>query len=105
MGTTVTEKISLRISMGCALTAEWKMLTNASSAWKQMQILPQEQRDLFIVNHKGKEYIAFTLDSAPLTIETVQQYTAEFRKKLQNISPKHDVSKVPVCLFAQLFVA
>lgn len=99
------EQVSLRMLVGMPLNSEWKMHTNQSSAWKQMQILPLEQRELISVTHQGKEYIAFFIRGNSLRWEEIVGYEQDFKGRLARLFPKQDTSKVPIVIFTQLFVA
>lgn len=103
--TTTKEKITQRLLVGCLYTSEWKMLTHLSNYWKEMQITSQEQRELFLVSHSGKEYIASYIESIPQTLKDIEKYTQDFRQKLAKIAPKKDSNQVPIVIFPQLFIA
>lgn len=95
-------KISPKIFIGCALTAELKNHLSKSSNWKQASI---EQTALTIIPFQEKEYLGIYHSENKITLIELALLEKMIKDKIQTYCPDLSPDTFKIITFPQIFIS
>lgn len=91
----------IKLFLGYELSPDLKLMLHQSPAWKQIQILPQEQQPVRVMPHLGKEYLGFYLPTVEVTVNDMTNLSDKLVKQLTECLPDLQIEFSKIFLFSQ----
>ncbi len=106
MNTQITDKVTVRLFVGCPLSSEIKMHLHQSATWKHATILPLKNvGELIEVHYHGKDYLGCYLTEDRVTLQEIEAIEGPIKKRLKEYCPTFAAENIKVSIFAQVFIA
>lgn len=104
MNPPINSKVSLRLFLGCHLTAELRLHLEKSQAWKETRIGPTGSHHLVINHFHQKEYIGFFVGEG-VNLSKLKETETLILQAIQSYCPEIDLKHCQVLAFSQLFIS
>lgn len=105
MDTSLSDKISAKLFVGCTLTPEVRMHLNMSESWKQAHTTDRSANRLQELRYKDKDYLGRLFDDSELSRDDLVAHASGVSNEIAQHCEELPTSSICVKVFPQVFLS
>lgn len=99
-------KLTVKIFVGCLLTAEARLFLQNSLKWKHALIEGERSsHHLLSVHYENKDYVGKATDKDNATLEELDAIEKNIRQQMSFYCPELDTNTLKIMIFPQILVS
>lgn len=97
--------IATKLFIGCRVPPDLRIQLNQSLAWKQSRVAPDRHLDPIDIQHDGRRYLGYFLESEQAPLAEVREIAPRLRTAVRRYCSEYPIDDVSIYVFPQLFVS